>query len=204
MITQEYLVSDLELRLTKSKPSSDLDLTYAQMAYWVDQARDTVTKNMIDQEKKIDPSVILEIKDIVPYEVSGNYFIDTDLILLDLAKQKPIVYVVDEEGNYLYAQNLQNKRYIKRLSFAKPSECNVVYTLSGTSIQLEGSEAILNNKYSIGIVHAEISRSKTPEERYYALPSSIEMILEMAEEIGLRELTGNGFYDITQDGIANN
>lgn len=202
--TQEYLVSDLELRLSKSKPSNELELEYSQMAMWIDQARDAVTSEVLNGAKVIDSSLVLEIKDIAPYEVSGMYFIDLGLLPLNLKNNRGIVYVVDDNGRYLLGQSIQNKRYLSKLAFTKPTDCNIVYSLTGSSLLLEGSESIMDGTYSVGIVHSELSREKDPDERYYILPSTVESVLVIAEEIGLRQMNGDSAYDINNDGIGNN
>lgn len=203
MITQAYIVSDLELRLAKSKPSNDIDLTYEQMAYWVDEARDMVTKQYVDEAKAIDESLVLIVKDITPYEITSEIFIDLGIIPLDIKKNRGIVYVQDDNGEFLFNITSSSNRYLKKMSFTKPSGCTVVYTLNGSSLQLDGGDALLNKTYTVGVIHSELSRTKLPSDKYYVAPSTLKTIVELAEEIGLRELNGQGFYDITQDGKGN-
>lgn len=203
MITQEKIVSDLELRLSKSKPSSDLDVTYEQMAYWVDQARDAITKDYVDEAKTIDESLIMNVNGASPYEVGSSVFVDLGLIPLDIKKNHGIVYVRNAEGEYLYNSSSKNSRFLSKLTFTKPSVCTVVYTISGSSLVLDGGEGPLSTTYDIGLIHSELSRVKEPTDKYYVAPSTLISIIELAEEIGLRELYGAGYYDITQDGKGN-
>jgi len=203
MITQEYLVSDLELRLSKSKPSNDTDVTYEQMAYWVDEARDFVTKQYVDESKAIDDSLVMKIEDIAPYEVGDDVFIELNVIPLDIKKNRGIAYVESDSGDFLFNATSQSNRYLKSMAFTKPSGCTVVYSINGSAIQLEGGDALMNSVYTVGIVHSELSRTKLPTDRYYLAPSTQKLILDLAEEIGLRELTGQVYYDITQDGKGN-
>ena len=206
MITQEYLVGDLELRLSKSKPSQDLDVTYGQMAYWLDQARDSVTYSYIKDSKVIDSSLVMTTEGALPYIIDGLYYMDLGAIPLDLYKRSGLISVYDQHGNYISGQSLENKKRNSRLTFAKPSPCTVVYTLTGSSIMFDtGKDGYFNhrNKYFAELVPSELSRIKDRDSRYYAAPSTIESILEVAEEIGLRELTGRSIYDINDDGIGN-
>lgn len=202
--TQQYLVSDLELRLSKSKPSNELELEYDQLAFWIDQARDFVTAAAVNASKTIDSSIILESKGLIPYEVSGVYMIDLGLLPLDIAKNRAIIYVRDDNGRYILGQSIQNKRYLGKLPFTKPTDCNLVYSLTGSSLVLEGSDSIMDGLYDVGIVHSELSREKDPDERYYVLPSTKDEIIRLAEELGLRQMNGESHYDINQDGLGNN
>lgn len=202
-LTQRYLVADLELRLSKSKPSTDLELEYDQMAQWIDQARDFVTSNYLSTSKTIDSSVIMEIKGLVPYEAIETFFIDLGVIPLDIKGNRGIVYVKDSEGRYILGQSIQNKRMISKLSFAKPMFCNIVYTLTGTSLTLDGYNSVDDLQFDVGIVHSELSREKDPDDRYYLLPSTEEEIVALAEEIGLRQMNGQSYYDLNSDGIGN-
>lgn len=203
MITQAYIVSDLELRLSKSKPSNDLDLTYEQMAYWVDQARDMVTKDYVDKAKTIDNSLVMRLEDLPSYSVGGDMFVDLGIIPLDIKGNRAIVYVEDDSGNFLHGASQANRKFLSKMSFTKPSGCTVVYTLNGSSIMIEGGSENPLTTYNVGVVHSELSRTKNPDDRYYVAPSTLQMIIELAEEIGIRELNGQGFYDITNDGKGN-
>lgn len=203
MITQEYLVSDLELRLSKSKPSNETDVTYEQMAYWVDEARDFVTKQYVDEAKNIDDSLVMKIEGLAPYEVGTDVFIELNLIPLDIKKNRGVVYIENDSGEFLFNATAQSNRYLKSMAFTKPSGCTVVYSLNGSAIQLEGGDALMSSTYNVGLVHSELSRTKLPSDRYYLAPSTQKLILDLAEEIGLRELNGAAYYDITQDGKGN-
>lgn len=203
-LTQRYLVSDLELRLSKSKPSNEIDLEYDQMAQWIDQARDAVTSEILSSSKSIDSSIVLELSGLTPYDVSGFTMIDIGMLPLDIKGNRGIVYVRDDNGKYLLGKSIQNNRFLSKLPFTKPSECNLVYSLSGSSILLEGSATLMNGTYDVGIIHSELSRDKDPDERYYILPSTEETIVSIAEEIGLRQMNGESFYDVNNDGIGNN
>lgn len=205
MITLNYLISDLELRLSKSKPSDDFELSKDQMAYWIDIARDEVTKLYVDQAKNIDNSIVMEVSGTAEFE-SGKVSIPIDVTPLDIKNGRGIVFVMDENGRYLSAKNNSMSKYISKLSFAKPSSCNPTYTFSGDGLELEGiDEDIDYANYTIGLVPSELSRrGKLYTEKYYILPSTVNAVLEMAEKIGIRELYGDGFYDVTDDGNSNN
>lgn len=203
MITQEKIVSDLELRLSKSKPSSDLDITYEQMAYWVDQARDSITKEYVDNSKTIDESLVFKVDGAAPYSVGESVFVDLSVVPLDIKKNHGVVYVRNAEGEYLYNSTSGNNRFLSKLSFTKSSACTVVYTIEGSSLVLEGGNGPLSTTYDVGVVHSELSRTKAPSDKYYVAPSTLISILELAEQIGLRELYGSAYYDITQDGKGN-
>jgi len=203
MLTQLHIVSDLELRLSKSKPSNDIDITYEQMAYWIDQARDEITKLYIDEAKTVDPSLILELNGLPFYTVGDASFVDLGIIPLDTQKANSIVYVKDNTGKYLFGSSLSNSRYLSKMRFTKPDTCTIVYSLSGSAIQISGEPSLVGKTYSIGVAHSELSRTKGPIDRYYVAPSTLESILESAEKVGLRELNGDSYYDITNDGKGN-
>lgn len=204
MFTQAYIVSDLELRLSKSKPSQDLDITYEQMAYWIDQARDMVTKDYVDKSKTVDSSLIMRLENLPSYDVNGDLFVDLGLIPLDIRNNGAIVYVEDDSGNFLHGSSQANRKFLSKMSFTKPSACTVVYTLNGSSLMINGGSGNPLTTYNVGLVHSEVSRVKEPDDKYYIAPSTLQMVIELAEEIGLRELNGQGFYDITNDGKGNN
>lgn len=205
MITLNYLISDLELRMSKSKPSDDFELSKGQIAYWIDAARDEITKLYIDQTKSVENSVVMEVVGESSKDSEGVVSVPLSVTPLDIRNGRGIVFVRDENGRYLSAKNNAIAKYVSKLSFAKPSSCNPVYTFLGDRLILEGADDIANFDYTIGIVPSEVSRrDKLFTDKYYILPSTVKSVLELAEEIGLRELYGPGYYDITDDGNSNN
>ena len=58
-VTKGQLISDIELRLTKGKPSDDIAIYRNQIAYWLDIERDNILTDILsDSIKKgndIDP-----------------------------------------------------------------------------------------------------------------------------------------------------
>lgn len=202
-ITQEYLVGDLELRLSKAKPSDELDIQYSQMAYWIDMARDEYTKEYIKEEKRIDESLIMEIDGLVPYAIQDKVYIGMDIVPLEIKNGGGVIHLYDSDGNFLNKHSLSNKKFMNKLRFAKASACTIVYSLTGTAIMIEGgSSDLLNKTYSIALVPSELSRIKNPQDRMYIAPSTVKAILEIAEEIGLREIS-QGIYDTDNDGTGN-
>jgi hypothetical protein len=204
MISQENLVSDLELRLSKAKPSNEFDLTYEQMAQWVDMACDEFTREYIKSQKTIDDSLIMEISNITPYEVNGDFLLDLDgNIPLDIKMGRGIAYVRDSSGNYLSKAANTNKKFISAMTFTKPSNCHIVYSLyGGSSLLLEGL-TYTNMTYDVGLIPSEVARIKLPSDKMFIVGSSVRSILEIAEEIGLRQMTGRSLYDVDNDGLGN-
>jgi hypothetical protein len=47
MIIKDKLISDLELRLTKFKPHSDLKINMSLLAYWIDSSRDPLVERLL-------------------------------------------------------------------------------------------------------------------------------------------------------------
>jgi len=207
MITLDRLVSDLELRLSESKPSQDLQVTQGQIAEWIDEARDFVTRVRIDENKgSIDPSILMTIRDqsSVYDPVRKRITIPIGSDVLDLKSNNGISAVFTDGGIEFSQVNPAEQISIKKMAFTKPSSCNYIYFREGSDLILDGPNPNTVSSLYITriIVPAETHRVKEFNEKYYIMPSTVQDILTLAEEIGLRELRA-GIMDLSNDGTSN-
>lgn len=207
MITLDKLIDDLELRFTSAKPSQDFEVPKEQMAEWIDNARDRVMREYIDGNKfDIDDSIIMNIYSTGVTYNSGRSRIEFTIPImpLDLNKSRGVVFVGDSNGNQYSRVSRSFVGEISKMTFTKPSNCNYQYFVEGDKLILFGPNKFSINSLSmdIAIVPAETHRIKEYNEKYYVMPSAVNDILIMAEQVGLREIN-QGIYDVTNDGISN-
>lgn len=208
MITLQGLVDDLELRFTSAKPSQDFEVPKSQMAAWIDVARDEVTRYLIDNDKKIDESVLLTVtgsQGDVSYDGATQKISYTlPYLPLDTMKVNPIVMVYTNNGFDFLHVSKASSFDVRKMSFTKPSACNYQYYRENDKLILAGPDAgtVGTMVLNVSLVVAETQRVKTFSEKYYIMPSSVKAVLDMAEEIGWREIN-QGIYDVTNDGTQN-
>jgi hypothetical protein len=208
MITLDKLIDDLELRFTSAKPSQDFEVPKAQMAEWIDNARDRVMREYIDGNKfDIDDSIVMNIYATGITNNVGRSRLEYTLPVmpLDLNKSRGVLFVGDSNGNQYSRVSRSFVKEISKMTFTKPSQCNYQYVVEGDKLILFGPDPLSIGSLSmdIALVPAETHRIKEYDEKYYVMPSAVNDILSIAEQVGLREIN-QGVYDLTNDGVSNN
>lgn len=204
-MTKEKVISDLVMRLTGGKPSDDIAVSYEQAGDWLDQARAATISQWVKQNggMYIPPGLFRRFEcqsftTETPECVVGNCFSNT---YLDI--QRPLTFR-DERSIRVSRQNgrplnrltsAQEYEIIKKLRFAKDS---TFWYRVGNRVYFIGNESINHNyKFIVDLVPANTDYLSDTDP-YPMIEELYPMMMQMAEEIGLRQL--NIPIDINNDG----
>ena len=157
--TKNMLVSDIILRISKGKPSDDLELEPKQVAFWIDQLMPALIKNSLDTKISnglgIDPDYIKveecvepKIKLLDCKDCQDNVYVDLCHTPISLLRDRGVLRVATEDGISVDKIRIEDIEDLKRLKFARPSVKNVKYY------------RVKNRLYFIGITNDTIGLFK--------------------------------------------
>jgi hypothetical protein len=212
-MTKNQAISDIILRVTKGKPSDDLELEPLQVAFWLNIARAQLLKEYLDGKLEAgfsvdDYFVIQETRKPLNNETDPCIDADEERMYIrlkrapvELFKDKAIVLIKTNEGSYVHKAKLDTIDTIRNLEFAKPSTKNVVYYRDGkTKLVIEGVPRSLEAVVEFLVWYI-------PTEDYMEMDDDCEMgltnelaaiLLDRVETIARRELFG--FEDLANNG----
>lgn len=203
-MTKEQLISDLELRLTGGKPSDDVEIPRQLLASWLDQARATVIQAESKATGEISPSCYtrLECQSVAlqtPECVYGDCFVNVYMDIptpLSLPHERGLQVSFTNGRTVHKLISPQSWGIWKNLKFGKPE---IAWYRVGDRIYIYGQKINQNYKFTL---HLVLANTQTIEdtELYPAPEHLLPLILQSAEEIGLRML--NIQTDINNDGKA--
>lgn len=156
-MTKEQLVSDVILRVTKGKPSDDLELEPRQVAFWIDLVLPAVVKSSIEEVLKsggtVDPIYIQyeecinpQIKDSSCAECQNNVFIELCKNPISLMKDRGVLRVTTQDGVEVNKTTIEEIDVINKLSFSKPTLSNLVYHREKGRLYIHGAD---NRSYQL-------------------------------------------------------
>lgn len=155
--TKHQLISDIILRITKSKPSDDLEIEPTQIAFWIDQLLPSMVQQVLNNKLinggTIDPAYIcveecvspsLKLKDCV--DCQNNVYICLKNVPLELYRDKGVIRVADEDGQWADKVTLEELDNLRQLRFSKPSLKNIKYHRVKGTLYFHG---ITSNTYHL-------------------------------------------------------
>lgn len=217
-MTKDQLISDVILRLTKGKPSDDLELERSQVAFWISIARDFVLKRYLEKRltegEPIDNTFIFK-------DTCKELNIESDFCLddcnriyailsknpLDLSDDLGVVRVRTNDGQRVDKTDISAVDMIMEMEFCKPSVENLVYYREGQKLVIMGVPESMKDLVYITAwyVPKEDLSCLAETDEVNITPDLLMPILDAAEEIGRRQLFGP--EDLENDGqqdISNN
>ena len=217
MKTKGEIISDLELRFTKGKPSDDLEIERDQIAFWIDIAANGLLSDYLSKQIK-------RGEDIDPYYISSSaykaaseeglddveniderYYINiSDLKVLPLrglSRDYGVVRIHDEENKQLVDISYDDSSFYKNLCFSKPTRDNIQWYRESDRIYLDGVD--VNNstykKFRVFYI-APIDSSSILDTSIYPLGDDLlPMAIDIAEGIGWKQIR-ESIEDIENDG----
>ena len=216
MSTKNEIISDIELRLYKGKPSDDSELSKRHISYLLDNLRSEILTDHLNQIIKngdpVNPFYIFKEEcNELTKEVSlcdaecktYRYYFDISRDVLFLRNDKGIVRVTDNYGRSLihsdetYSEVLVDLPYnnVSYLNQAFYRENNRIYILSHTPISSS------YYKYNVYYIPEDIPDDYDNDEDYPLEDSLIPLLTDRAEEI-LRNQMQNQLseVDLSNDG----
>lgn len=136
--TKHQLVSDIILRVTKGKPSDDLELEPSQVEFWINIYLPMLIKASLEEKlatnQDIDSSYITieecvapKIKDKSCKDCQDNVYVDLCKLPMNLSRDKGVLRVVTEDGQWVDKMSIFEIDNLRHLKFSKPSITNIKY-----------------------------------------------------------------------------
>jgi hypothetical protein len=212
MITREKLISDIELRLTKGKPSDDLELERSQIGHWVDAVRDELVTAQLNKSlrdgKSVNPIYVekipcLEIQvddDTCTTDCYDIGYIELPNNPLGLYRDMGILKVATNENLTVHKTSVTGIELLKDLPFSKATKENLLYYRVGKKIYIEGISKKITNleEFHVWYVPSYKDSNITDLEEYKIDDEVLPVLLDAVEEIGRRQLGGQ--EDLENDG----
>jgi len=212
MKTKGALVSDIELRLSRGKPSNDFEIERSQIEHWLDLARDEIVSQKLNSQimsdEDIDPFYIAkfgeysaELEQEVALACTKRHVFSLDKDILSLVEDRGIDRVVATSGKILIQSTFDQIEYLQDLWFSKPSNENMMWYREGNKFFVYGLSDITRSriKFQVFGVQSNVGSTLSDEDKYPISDDITEIVIEKAEEIGLRELYGE-LEDRSSDG----
>lgn len=224
MATKAELISDVILRITKGKPSDDLELEPKQVEFWIGLILPGLIaktlNNKIKEDQAIDPSYIYEEECLNIVEVDTacdgdcqGYKFKTTLEFqpIYLTRDKGMISVETSEGEIVHKMSNDQSFMLKHLKFAKPALGNLVYRRVKKVLYLDGLDIEADEELKINVMYV-------PKQDIAALADSDEVVIgddildilsDMVEEKARRQmlespedLENNGNQNLDNGGAA--
>lgn len=148
-MTKEQLVSDIILRVTRGKPSDDLELEPDQVAHWIDLVLGAIVKQSIEESLKkgdtINPVYINHEECISPRlknsncaDCQNNIFIELCDQPISLSDDRGVLRVTTQDGLQVDRVSLEELDVINKLTFSKPSLVNLIFHREKNKLYIHG------------------------------------------------------------------
>ena len=213
--TKQELISDIELRVTRGKPSDDLELEQDQIAHWIETTANSVVADYLNKliraNKAIPPQYIAKVlaiqlaQETAPSNTDEGirHYLDfSSYDVMPLDNDKGIVRVSTLSGKRVNAINdEENFEMLNKMYFSRPSRENLLWYREGDSIYVKGygnsiTTAVKLNVYYVPVIEVS-SLANTAEVNI--TEDLLPIILDIVEEKAFRQL-GYGFEDLQNDG----
>ena len=214
-VTKGKLISDIELRLTKGKPSDDMAIYRNQIAYWLDVERDNILTDILGEAIKkgddIDPTYVTQDLCLSPVQIEDNcvdcddkirYYIELTNEVLFLPKDRGIIRITDNKGKNIpvYSQNEMDD--IRLISYSKPTKKRqAAYREGDRKIFIEKLDkyGLQYFEYDVYYVARAVGASLEDEDNYPIADEDVPELVERVVMIGLQQMRV-GTADIENDG----
>lgn len=137
-MTKGEIISDIILRVTRGKPSDDLELEPDQVSHWVDLVLGNVVKQSIENSLKnggtVNPVYIRKEECLSPklknsncLDCQNNIFVELCDQPIGLLNDRGILRVTTQEGRQIDRCSVEELDVINNLTFSKPSLTNLIF-----------------------------------------------------------------------------
>lgn len=206
-ITKAEIRDDIILRLTQAQPSSDFEVPNAQVERWVDMARDRVVAEYVFKAAKYDGNFIdasyIKTDTFDSMEANHVYTVKQPILSTPLNDSSLIrvrvTSVIEATTVRALKVDLFQLDNIETMCQTKPSESNPVVYRKENILYFKG----LGNAFGDYTVEVDYVQAMVGSTTDYSISEAhLEVVTEMAENIGRREL-GMIIIDEINDGTQN-
>jgi hypothetical protein len=212
--TKQELVSDIELRVTRGKPSDELEIEQDQIVHWLEVAANSVVADYLNKKirskKAIPPEYIQKVlaiqlaQETAPSNIDDGirHYLDfSSYNVMPLEKDRGIVRVATLSGKRVNSVEEEDHNMLEGLYFSKPARENLLWYREGDEIFIEGYgdqivSAVKMNVYYVPVIDIS-SLADTAEVKM--TDDVVAIVLDVVEDMALRQL-GADFEDLQNDG----
>ena len=216
-MTKNKIIDDVILRITKGKPSNDIELERAQVSHWVgitanEMATDAL-KASLGNSSAINGNYIIVEKGLIftpevtqgSSEYGNRNYVEILNKPLGLPYDAGIVYVTTDSGKEILSTTHTHISTVRELEMTKPSPSVPVYHREEKKLFIEGFTTTMMYslyEYHNLTVHVHYVPSMEALDGDEELPISDDLAMELAdrvEEIARRQ--HGQINDLINDGV---
>lgn len=213
--TKNQIISDVELRLTKGKPSDDMSVRRNQISYWIDLVRDQIVSETIEQgiaeDRSINPYYIEKDSCLVPVKEADDcvdceegkrrFYITLTRDVMPLIEGRGIVRVIDSDGRTLPVTTFHQLEMFRNLMFAQPTRKNQMCYREGRNIYIEkiGEKDLQYFEYDVFYIPLAEGSGVGEDVTYPLEDDLIPVLTDKVVEMGLMQMK-LGTADLENDG----
>jgi len=217
-MTRAKLISDMELRLTRGKVSDDFEVSKRQIAFWIDEYRDAVVEEYLNEAVKrgapIDPfyisreeCILVATEDVPCIDDEDNCWerkiatmSGTPLFLIG---DEGMIHVTNSVGEELHRIEHDDLQVLKSMRLSRPGQKKLVYHREDQNLIVDGLSANYNGlpKIRVAFVRSIRGWDIADTEEFPLSDNLAPALLDAVEDVARRELNGEwSFEDTTNDG----
>ena len=199
--TKNTLVSDIILRISRGKPSDDLELESGQVAFWIDQLLPALIKQSLDSaiasDQPIDPDYIKIEESVTPIlKVNSDLAIQTNVYIdlcnppISLLRDRGVIRVATDDGFYVDKVTFEELDDVTHLKFSKPSTKSLKYNRVKKRLYFYGvtEDTIGLFKFNIAYIPLQKLADLGEDDLVYVGNDILPLLAEAVEAIARRQM----------------
>ena len=217
-MTRAKLISDIELRLTRGKVSDDFEVPKRQIAFWIDEIRDAVVSEYLNEAVKrgapVDPFYItreecklIATEDVPCIEDEDDCWERKIATLsgtpLFLIGDEGMIHVTNNVGEEIHRVEHDDLNILRNMRLSRPSQSKLVYHREGQDLVIDGLSRNYGGRPKIRVAFVRSIRNwaLADTDDYPLSDNLVPTLLDAVEEVAIRELAEEiSFEDDINDG----
>jgi hypothetical protein len=218
-MVKNALISDIILRITKSKPSDDLEIEPSQVAFWISNIGNEVIQKYLDNKlksgKSIDPffytkesyNMMNKEDDPLIDDDKDRIYITLESQVLDLYCDNGVIRVFTTSGEKVNKTSLDSVDIVEDLEFAKSSSDNPLYYRDGSDkLVIMGIPYEMRSNLELIVWYvakldleclSDTDEVKIPDELLPIILDEVEIVARR-EFSGAQDVENNSMDDVEQ------
>jgi hypothetical protein len=214
-VSKGRIISDIELRLSKGKPSDDLNIRRNQIAHWLDMERDNIIRASISESLKIgnDVNPLYVFKDECLSPVRENddcvdcegkkrrFFITLTNDVMNIPENYGILRMVDSYGKVIPITSQHRMEMFQSLPFGSPTKKNQIAYRENKNIFIEKISLIDLPYFEYDVFYIPLGFGQTilESEDYPIEDDLLPILIDSVVKLGLKQMN-EGVSDLENDG----
>ncbi len=212
-MTREEIRSDIELRISRGKPSDDMELAPSQIDFWIDAIRAKMIRDKVLEEDSWADlgaayGTMFDCLDITSEEVEcaddckkTRYFVTIPGKIMSLKNDMGIVSVRTPGNTSINRIRITDLDAMKYIEMAKPSDVNPVYYRVNSKLYILGPNLNYLKKGDVMalVVLARTTGAVADDDNYPISDDLVPALLDAVEAIASRQYQMS--QDLSGDGV---